>query len=207
MPIVVGSDAANKKSEAPSSNDVPLETQEADLEQWEGKYPYMYLDTNGYVTVGIGQMLPDANAAKKLGFVRRKDQTVATDEEIETDFNNVSDQVKGMKATYYKKYTALDLPDTAIYALLQKVIEECNDALTSSFTGFDTYPAAAKRALLDMQYNLGTTKLGKFTDLKKAVEAQDWKTASKQCHRKGPSAERNDWTRDKFLEAAQADKK
>jgi GH24 family phage-related lysozyme (muramidase) len=43
------------------------------LKVFEGSVPYMYLDTTGNVTVGVGKMLPNAAAAQKLGFIRRPD--------------------------------------------------------------------------------------------------------------------------------------
>ena len=34
------------------------------LEEFEGSYSYMYEDTSGNVTVGVGKMLPNAAASK-----------------------------------------------------------------------------------------------------------------------------------------------
>ena len=41
------------------------------LFQYEGKIPHMYLDTKGYVTVGIGHLLKDVAAAQKVPFLVR----------------------------------------------------------------------------------------------------------------------------------------
>lgn len=60
-----------------------------------------------------------------------------------------------------------------------------------------------KQALLDMAYNLGVGGLGKFSQLKEAVNRQDWATAAECCNRRTSRAERNDWTREMFLAAAQ----
>ena len=43
----------------------------------------MYVDTNGYVTVGIGFMIPNAAAAKGYNFVKRSDGKKASDKEKE----------------------------------------------------------------------------------------------------------------------------
>ena len=193
-----------------------------DFERWEGKYSYMYLDSKGYVTVGIGKMLPNATAAQILGFVRREDGKAALAKEIETDFNEVKKQVSNKIASSYKKHTKLDLPDEAIYSLLKTVVDGFDKNLENYYKGFKTYPSSAKRALLDMIYNLGfgsaaieagkSTKEHKakglhlFTTLKEAVEVGDWEMASKNCHRVGPAEARNNWTRDLFLEAAKSTK-
>jgi GH24 family phage-related lysozyme (muramidase) len=175
---------------------------EADFEHFEGKVSHMYLDTVGLVTVGVGKMLRDIAAAQELPFVRRADGAAASPAEIAADFNAVASQAKGKIASTYERYTALDLPDEAIAALLKTVVDGFEADLADAFAGYDSYPLAAKRALLDMIYNLGLAGLLKFKKLKAAVEAGDWQGAAAQCHRNGPSQERNDWTRDQFLAAA-----
>lgn len=174
---------------------------QTDFARWEGKISHMYLDTKGLVTVGIGKMLPNVATAQALGFVRKSDNAAATAAEIETDFKEVSKQAKGNLASTYRQYTKLDLPDSVIYALLKSVVEGFEDDLEKNFTGYKSYPVAAKRALLDMIYNLGLDGLLKFKKLKEAVEAGKWKKAAEECHRSGPSEERNGWTRDRFIEA------
>jgi GH24 family phage-related lysozyme (muramidase) len=171
----------------------------ADLERWEGKVSHLYLDKKGLVTVGIGKMLPNLAAAQKLRFVKRANGVAATAAEVATDFKEVSNQTAGKLSSSYKKYTQLDLPDDVIYDLLKTEVNEFEANLKNYFKGYNTYPASAKRALLDMIYNLGFTKLLKYKKLKKAVESQDWEEASKECHRIGPPEERNNWTRDLFL--------
>ncbi|NOS88527.1 MAG: hypothetical protein HOP34_08305 [Methylococcaceae bacterium] len=184
----------------------------ADFARWEGRFPYMYLDTKGLVTVGIGKMLPNIAAAQSLGFVRRADGLVATAKEIETDFNEVKKQPAAKLASSYQKHTKLDLPNNEIDALLKSTADSFEKSLEGYFKDYKTYPTTVKRALLDMAYNLGmgkdatkkhhATGLHQFKTLKAAVESGDWKKASENCHRKGPSEERNNWTRDLFLEAA-----
>lgn len=171
----------------------------ADLERWEGKFSHMYLDKKGLVTVGIGKMLPDATAAQRLRFMRRTNGVAATAVEIATDFQEVQKQVKNQYAHRYKKYTQLDLPEDAIYELLKTEVNGFEANLKHHFKGYNAYPVSAKRALLDMIYNLGLNKLLKYKKLKKAVESQDWEEAANECHRIGPPEERNTWTRDLFL--------
>jgi GH24 family phage-related lysozyme (muramidase) len=183
----------------------------ADFERWEGRYSHMYLDTVGLVTVGIGKMLPTVIAAQKLGFVKRVDGSAATAKEIETDFNEVKKQPAAKLAKSYKKHTHLDLPDKEIDTLLKDTASGFEKSLEDYYKDYASYPTPVKRALLDMVYNLGigsdatkkhsATGLHQYKTLKAAVESGDWKKASVNCHRKGPSEERNNWTRDLFLEA------
>ncbi|MFO1327796.1 MAG: hypothetical protein U1F56_10600 [Rubrivivax sp.] len=198
---VLGSGSGDSAAAAHPTS-VPFSDTAADFERWEGRVPHMYLDTKGLVTVGIGKMLPDAKAAQALAFVRRSDGAAASAAEIKTDYDNVHKQPKAQLASAYEKHTALILPDAEIDALLAAVVAGFEADLKANFAGYDNYPAPAKRALLDMIYNLGKSGLLAYKKLKKAVEAGKWKDAAAECYRHGPSQERNDWTRDRFLEAA-----
>lgn len=185
------------------ATDVPWAVAAADFARWEGRFSYMYLDTRGLVTVAVGKMLPDVAAAQALAFVRRSDGQPATAADIRADFERVLQQPMGRLAKTYKASTLLDLPDAAIDALLQSTVAGFETNLRANFAGYDSYPAPAKRALLDMIYNLGPGKLLAFVNLKKAVEAKNWTVAAQECERRGPSPERNSWTRDLFMKAAE----
>lgn len=58
------------------------------LEKYEGCISHMYRDTKGYVTVGVGHMIPNVAAAQKLNFVTGTDKK-ASAEEIKTDYDAV----------------------------------------------------------------------------------------------------------------------
>ena len=53
------------------------------LFEYEGNVPHMYLDTKGFVTVGVGHLLKDVEAAKKMPFVVRDTSVSATVKQIE----------------------------------------------------------------------------------------------------------------------------
>jgi GH24 family phage-related lysozyme (muramidase) len=173
------------------------------LKIFEGSIPFMYVDSTGNVTVGVGNMLPNAAAAQKLAFQRRLDARPATAADILADFNNVARQPQGQLASSYRKFTKLDLPETAIDALLQtRVTEFCVD-LVAAFPDFQQYPDPVSAALFDMAFNLGMTKLtGAFPMFCAAVKRRDWATASAQCHRNGIQADRNTWAKAQFDQAA-----
>jgi GH24 family phage-related lysozyme (muramidase) len=172
----------------------------------------MYVDTTGNVTVGVGDMLPNAAAAQKLAFQRRPDPTAnppvnvarpATAAEILADFNNVARQPQGQLVGFYKQFTKLDLPETAIDALLETRVAEFCVGLVGAFPDFPLYPDPVCAALFDMAFNLGMSKLtGTFPMFCAAVKRRDWATASAQCHRNGIQAERNAWAKAQFDQAA-----
>lgn len=177
----------------------------ATLKNFEGCVSYMYLDTTGHVTVGVGHMLGCCGDAEKLSFVLRQGATNAAVGQIAEDFNRVSAQQQGQLFTHYEQFTQLDMLPTAIEALLDSDIAEKDQALQQCFKGYDTYPSEAKSALLDMAFNLGVPGLvAKFPHLKAAAEAGDWNTCANECERIGVQQNRNVWTKQQFQTAGLA---
>ena len=68
------------------------------LEEFEGYAEHMYLDGKGNVTIGVGIMLASAAAAKSAGikFTNRDSHSVATNDEIEADFDSVKKAPSGL---------------------------------------------------------------------------------------------------------------
>ncbi len=170
------------------------------LRQYEGSVPWMYLDTVGKVTVGVGLMLPNAVAAKALAFV--SGGRGATPDEIAAEFARVSAMPKGRAAAFYRRSGAPELPEAVIEAKLKDVLLGFERHLRAKLPVYDGLPDTAKLALLDMTYNLGPAKLfAQYTNLLQAIGKGDWAEAAQHCSRRGPAPARNSWTRDQFLES------
>ena len=175
----------------------------AKLRQFEGAVPWMYLDTVGKVTVGVGQMLATESAASTLPF--RVGEREATLAEIASEFARVSAMVRGKAAKFYRSKSGLMLSDAAIDQRLQGMLYGFEGYLRKHVAGYDALPDAAKLGLLDMVYNLGPGRLfAEYPRLIAAIERGDWKAAAAASARRGPGPARNDWTRSQFLDAARA---
>jgi len=171
------------------------------LKQFEGSVPWMYLDTVGKVTVGVGSMLPDARAAGLLPFVLG--ERAATADEIAKEFGRVCALAKGRAAAFYRKEGGLRLAEKAIDERLSEVLEGFEGYLRTHLGGYDGLPDGAKLALLDMVYNLGPGRLfQEYPKLLAAIAKGDWSKAAGACLRRGPGAARNVWTKEQFLAAA-----
>ncbi len=171
----------------------------AKLEWFEGAIPWMYLDTRGYVTVGVGLMLPDAAAAQKLPFVIGS--RAATADEIAAEYARVEAMPMGRPALHYRLENGLVLEKAEIDSLLRTVLAGFEGELRAKLTGYDGFPDSVKLALLDMAYNLGPMGLlHGYPTLIGAVEAGNWAKASSSCFRHGPGAARNQWTQQMFLQ-------
>ncbi|WP_213805919.1 hypothetical protein [Granulicella sp. dw_53] len=177
-----------------------LEQSLTKLKHFEGSVPWMYRDTVGKVTVGVGLMLPNVEAALALPFTLSG--RAATAAEIRADFARVTAMVEGKTAAYYRIPESPQLGEETIDTKLLNVLRQFETRLQTALHGYDQFPDAVKLALLDMAYNLGPAALlSGYPHLIAAVEQGNWVRAAAECTRQGPSAERNTWTRGQFLAA------
>ncbi len=165
----------------------------------EGVVSHMYLDTHKppLVTVGVGFMIPTAEAAVDYPFVNRHSTERATPSAIRAEWRAINKLPGSKVASWYRPYTTLDLPDADIERLLRDKLQEFDAGLAKAFS-LDI-PEDAHLGLLDMAYSMGihglTTKYPKFCA---AVRARDWATCAAECERKNVSKERNKATRALF---------
>ena len=179
-----------------------LEDSLAHLEIFEGIVPWMYLDTRGFVTVGVGEMLGSAARAQTLAFLDPSGQP-STEDAVLDEFNRVSSLAPGKIAAFYRSPASPVLPQATIDVLLMNHLNSFDEQLAGRFPAYASFPDTAKLGLLDMIYNLGASGLfSGFPGFMASVDRQDWLGAAANCHRDGPSQARNDWTRQQFLAAA-----
>ena len=190
---------------------------------FEGFVQYMYLDCKGYVTVGIGHKIDNAEKAKELEFYKRPEEPggkreKATLEEKEKAFDKVlgSGLICRDPEKEFKNMTKLDLDPGYIEDLFDADVNEFIRQLRDHFEEFDTYPKIAQIGLLDLLYNigrkkfLGTKKAPAFPLLHKALEYRNWIEVAEQSHREERNKQgeimpgmvnRNTIVREWFLEA------
>ena len=180
----------------------------AKLKDFEGCVPWMYRDTAGKVTVGVGLMLPNAAAACAQPFVTAEglpSQNLASPEQIAEDFARVAALPPGKLPEFYKSAASPELPQPAIEANLTTVLTEFEATLRARIPSYDQLPDPVKVALLDMAYNLGPTGLlNGYPRLLEAVETGAWAQAATECTRGGIGHSRNAWTQQQFLSAVMA---
>lgn len=173
--------------------------------RFEGSINHMYLDTVGAVTVGVGRMLPDAEAAAKLAFVRNADQASATPQEIKDEFAVIHGKEKGKVASFYKQFTTLHLTDATIEALLTENLEGVVNGLSGKLPDYGSYPVKVQEALVDMAFNLGLNGLmTKFPKFVGHIKKRDWKAAAGESKREGISDTRNAEIKTLLTDAAAA---
>ena len=168
--------------------------------------PYMYLDDENNVTVGIGTLLEDAQEAKLLPFVERGTNKTAHDNHVVNAFNKVKNSgLAGSLYTVFEPLTSIEISEadavTKAWNDARAFIEELK--MQRFYREFDTFPVTAKMGLLDMIYTLGLTKLlAKFKVFNPAVRRRDWKLAASESSRSSVSASRNQIVQQWFEQAA-----
>lgn len=173
------------------------------LKSYEGNIPYMYLDSRGCVTVGVGFLLISADDAVNYSFVLNTSLAApqkATAAQIKAEWTSMKAQSPNHLESYYQRFTTMKMLQFDIDMTLTQKVNNFEAKARQTFVGWDDFASHAQLALLDMIYNLGS--LAAFPTLTKFAAAKDWKNAAAQCHREGPSDFRNNATRDRFLAAA-----
>lgn len=104
------------------------------LEQYEGRVPHMYLDTDGNVTVGVGHLLATVEAARELPF-RTASQRKATPQRVSEEFREIAAQPKGYTASWYGGFTDLVLSNADIDRLTERHIDSFHRELRVIYPG------------------------------------------------------------------------
>ena len=166
----------------------------------EGRVNHLYLDTVGAVTVGVGNMLPTAESACKLPFRILSNDGRANINFIAEEFYMIQRQLPAKKASYYRQFCHLYLPESDIDDLLDLRVDEFERRLRTDFLAFDDYPENVQLALFDMAFNLGNDGLmKKFPKFCNAVRSKNWPEAAVQSTRPQLSFKRNKEIKDLLL--------
>lgn len=184
------------------------------IEKYEGRVPHLYLDTVGKVTVGIGHMVPNKVAMGTVTMYKKGKNNqleLATATEKHAEYDSIKKLPFGMSygATFFKKYTALIMKDVDINAQRDKHIQSFYKELTAYYTtangftkAFDAMPIEVQKALFDMVFNLGITKLkNQYVKFNGCIKLEKWDDAAKQSNRVGISPIRNKYVADLFKAA------
>lgn len=174
------------------------------LTEYEKKKDFMYVDSTGNVTTGIGFKLATESAAASYPFLTLDDDP-ATDEQKRAEWrliNSYYSSTGNHTADWYEDFTTLYLADEFIDNKLVEIVDQSFTDLSARISGYGQFPSPVRIALQDMAYNVGAKGLvKKFPRLMSAVQLRDWATAAQESHRSDPDEERNNYVRDLFLSA------
>jgi GH24 family phage-related lysozyme (muramidase) len=187
----------------------------AALIKFEKSVPYLYQDSIGQMTIGVGHLVEPEIKVVPLKLYRRSDQKLATVEEKKAAWQAVKKENRrytGQKdhkqhvygAGHYEKLSSLFMKDADVDVLTEDHIVEFHGYLRRAFTRqngylteFDDMPENARLALFDMMFNMGPTRFPRpWHQFVAALKRGDWQKAATQSNRPQVNAERNAYVRD-----------
>ena len=154
------------------------------------------------VTIGVGHLIASKAAVTTIRLYKTKNNqptTPASLKEKQDEYDNVLEQKKNYKASWYKQFTKLVMKEADINAQRDKHIATFYTELSGMYSkakgyasDFDAMPDEVQLALFDMIFNLGQTKLRTiFINFNKAIKQEKWDEAAKQANRPDVNAARN----------------
>lgn len=175
-----------------------------ELAFYEGRIAWPYLDSAKppNVTVGVGYLIPSAEAMCDLPLMRSSG-TLATRDEKMTLFCDLLAMPGGLPAKRY--FRGLRLDESDIDALGLARLRWFLRYLPYVFPGYESFPPTAREALLDLAWNCGLGNrppgLRTWTHLRAACARRDWLAAASECTTTSSREARNAWRVACFLAA------
>ena len=182
------------------------------LKQHEGIKEHPYLDSVGFLTIGIGNNISKLENFMALNLVDIKDGHTLNSTEKENLYAQIISDIQTGKFAE-ANYSRYNVPATEIENEFNHQLEQSYHELEMKFPYFHTFPITVQQALVDMQFNMGNVafqatphvvgkrKYSGWPKLFDAINNRDWQTAATHSHRKDVQPSRNTWTRDLFLRA------
>jgi GH24 family phage-related lysozyme (muramidase) len=188
-----------------------------DIETWEGSVPYLYLDTRGLPTIGVGFLMKTVDDFLRVP-LRFKNEGLrigprdATPMEVKHEYHRVTvlgqttGDVPRHGASFYRAHADLVyLRQSSIEVITEaKLVSTYIPGIVALLPEFGRYPDGPQRALVDLAWNLGVAGIGKFGNLLSCCKEWDWRGAALESHVHSSRPERNKWREEMFLSAIQA---
>lgn len=160
---------------------------------YEGEIPYMYLDTKGLVTVGIGNLVDPVATARVLPFqfkvnnkLGQKCGQLATHVQIEAEWNRLKYNPqrallmqRGHKSCAHQ--TNLELNPVNLAMLFQAKTSSNETYLRGVYPTFVKWPADAQLAVMSMAWALGPAFHKNWPRFHAACARGDFDAAANNC--------------------------
>jgi GH24 family phage-related lysozyme (muramidase) len=184
------------------------------IKKHEGEVAFMYLDTKGLVTVGIGNLIDPMSLAVGLPFQFKADNRAqvaagkaASRAEIEAEWKALKNHPKKEQFItgghrLCASETDLELSGAGRQQLFRSKSTANEQQLKGFFPDFDLWPADAQLGLMAMGWGLGAGFPAKWPKFSAACKKRDFDAAAADCNISTWRAERNAASRRFFGNAA-----
>lgn len=176
---------------------------------WEGRVPFLYLDTKKLATFGLGIMVDTGREMTDYGLSqpwRNKDGQQVTRAKIRAEYDRIHarEDLASKGGFAFEPIATLHLDDEAIDRTLHEKTREFEKTLEDELPRLDEWPADAQLALANMAWNLGPRFLGpRWPNFTAGAQATDFAECAVHCLRE-VQARRDFRNRLLFLTAAAA---
>jgi hypothetical protein len=159
------------------------------ISKFEGDLPYMYTDSKGLVTTGVGNLIDPIAVALQLTWYKPVG-TVATPAEVAQEWNTVKAAFPKYQSVNSKNapgLIGLRLKATDVAALVKRRILDNEIAILPTYPKYGEYPADGQLGLMRMAWAGGTGMVTHtFANLRNAIlkTPPDWMTAALQSRMK-----------------------
>lgn len=177
------------------------------ISTWEGRVPFLYLDTQKLATFGLGIMVDTGSGMTAFGLSqpwRDKNDHRVSDATIRAEYDRIHarEDLAPKGGFAFRTVATLRLDDAAIDRTLQQKTDESWGQLRSVLPELEGWPADAQLALANMAWNLGPRFLGpRWPNFTRAAKAGDFAKCAVHCLR-AVQAKRDFRNRLLFLTAA-----
>lgn len=182
------------------------------LIEHEGLIPWLYCDSRGFPTVGVGDKVSNTTLLT-MPFVHLADNRPAEQDAKRDAYARVLNFFhRGLTASAYCACSDLRLPaDFCRRRLVYRVKSEFLPAIEKRCLQFASFPIEAKLVLVDIAYNVGVAGFADFVQLIADCSSLQFAAASEQVHTAKDGEDphdtktwgkRNTWRRNTMLLAA-----
>lgn len=123
---------------------------------FEGYTPFMYTDSKGYVTTGIGNLIDNGTSSPAQALPwKHPDGTPATSAEIDAAWHTVKNAYPAVQSVNSQKLTDLRLSKEDVAKLAHSKLKQNHSVLQTQYPNYTSWPAAAQMALHSISWAWG----------------------------------------------------
>lgn len=153
------------------------------LREFEGVTEFLYADSTGLPTCGVGHACATPEEAVR----------VFSDQRAADDWRIIRNALRGQSAYLYEPLTVCRLTGDQIDDLEAADIAETQERLLAACPDSAGWPDGVRDAALDIEYNV-KGGIATFPHMLAAIRSQNWAAAADQSARPQLQSARNQWT-------------
>ena len=182
---------------APATDQQLLQRTADHLYGEEQNLPYIYLDTKGYKTTGVGANIDNWDDFRQVKW--QQNGHPADEASVRQAFDDFEalkqNQQYGQSivASDFEDISNLRIDDNEAKRLLNNHLQQDLAGVKQEVPGFEQLPAPLQEVLLDIKYNTGNVRQENWPQLHDAIRRKDLNGIKSNVHRRDVGAQRNAW--------------